>query len=46
MLYPDPQFVTTLQKVIEFIGTFAFAVSGIRLAATKHFDWFGGFVCG
>jgi uncharacterized membrane protein YeiH len=46
MLYPDPQFVSTLQKVIEFIGTFAFAVSGIRLAATKHFDWFGGFVCG
>ena len=46
MLYPDPHFVLTLQKVIEFIGTFAFAISGIRLAATKHFDWFGGFVCG
>ncbi len=42
----DPEFVTTLQRVIEFIGTFAFAISGIRLAASKHYDWFGGFVCG
>ena len=24
----------------------AFAISGIRHAAAKHFDWFGGFVCG
>ena len=36
----------TLQRVIEFIGTFAFALSGIRLAASKHYDWLGGFVCG
>ena len=36
----------TLQVVIEFIGTFAFAISGIRQAAAKKFDWFGGFVCG
>ena len=35
-----------LQSVIEFIGTFAFALSGIRLAASKHYDWLGGFVCG
>lgn len=35
-----------LFKVIEFLGTFAFAISGIRHAAAKHFDWFGGFVCG
>ncbi len=42
----DPEFVITLQRVIEFIGTFAFAISGIRLAASKHYDWFGGFVCG
>ena len=42
----DPEFVQTLQRVIEFIGTFAFAISGIRLAASKHYDWFGGFVCG
>ena len=33
-------------QVIEFMGTFAFAISGIRHAAAKHFDWFGGYVCG
>lgn len=33
-------------NVIEFLGTFAFAISGIRHAAAKRFDWFGGFVCG
>lgn len=36
----------TLFNVIEFLGTFAFAISGIRHAAAKRFDWFGGFVCG
>ena len=35
-----------IQHVIEFLGTFAFAISGIRHAAAKHFDWFGGYVCG
>ena len=34
----DPELVMTLQSVIEFIGTFAFALSGIRLAASKHYD--------
>lgn len=38
--------IVTLQQVIEFLGTFAFAISGIRHAAAKHFDWFGGYVCG
>ncbi len=38
------ELVMTLQSVIEFIGTFAFALSGIRLAASKHYDWLGGFV--
>lgn len=33
-------------RIIEFLGTFAFAISGIRHAAAKHFDWFGGYVCG
>lgn len=42
----DPEFMITLQRVIEFIGTFAFALSGIRLAASKRYDWLGGFVCG
>jgi uncharacterized membrane protein YeiH len=33
-------------RIIEILGTFAFAISGIRHAAAKHFDWFGGYVCG
>lgn len=36
----------TVQLVIEFLGTFAFAISGIRWAASKSFDWFGGYVVG
>ena len=32
--------------IIELLGTFAFAISGIRHAAAKQFDWFGGYVCG
>lgn len=32
--------------IIEFIGTFAFAISGIRLASAKKFDWFGALVVG
>lgn len=39
-------FYGTLQTTIEVLGTLAFAISGIRHAAAKHFDWFGGFVCG
>lgn len=35
-----------IQHLVEFLGTFAFAISGIRHAAAKHFDWFGGYVCG
>ncbi|HCN53551.1 MAG: trimeric intracellular cation channel family protein [Prevotella sp.] len=46
MFYQDPDFVKTVQEIIEFLGTFAFAISGIRHAASRHFDWFGGFVCG
>lgn len=38
--------MNTVQLVIEFLGTFAFAISGIRLAALKKFDWFGGYVVG
>jgi len=37
---------STLFLVLEFTGTFAFAISGIRHAAAKRFDWFGGYVCG
>ncbi len=35
-----------LIDIIEFLGTFAFAISGIRLASAKRFDWFGAFVIG
>lgn len=35
-----------IREIIEFLGTFAFAISGIRHAAAKHYDWFGGYVCG
>ena len=46
MQYTDLELIRTIQKIIEFLGTFAFAISGIRHAAAKHFDWFGGYVCG
>jgi uncharacterized membrane protein YeiH len=32
--------------LIDYIGTFAFAISGIRMAAAKKFDWFGAYVVG
>ena len=32
--------------LIDYIGTFAFAISGIRLAAAKNFDIFGAYVVG
>ena len=35
-----------LIRIIELLGTFAFAISGIRHAVAKHFDWFGGYICG
>ncbi|KXB74289.1 hypothetical protein HMPREF1860_02085 [Prevotella amnii] len=46
IIYNDQHLVATLQHLLEFLGTFAFAISGIRHAAAKHFDWFGGYVCG
>ena len=35
-----------ITDIIEYVGTFAFAISGIRLASAKKFDWFGAFVVG
>lgn len=32
--------------IIEMIGTLAAAISGIRLAAAKKFDWFGAYTVG
>ncbi len=36
----------TFLFIIEVLGTVAFAISGIRLAARKHFDWFGAYTVG
>lgn len=36
----------TFVDIIDYLGTFAFALSGIRLASAKKFDWFGAFIVG
>lgn len=36
----------TFLFIIEVVGTVAFAISGIRLAAAKNFDWFGAYIVG
>lgn len=36
----------TFSFILEVIGTVAAAISGIRLAATKNFDWFGAYTVG
>lgn len=46
MSYDAPSLLESVQQVIEILGTLAFAISGIRHAAARHYDWFGGFVCG
>lgn len=46
MTFPTGDFPLLLMKVLEIVGTFAFAISGIRHAAGKKFDLFGGYVCG
>lgn len=33
-------------QILDFIGTLAFAISGTRLAAAKHFDLFGAYIVG
>ena len=38
--------IPTSFVVIEFIGTLAAAISGIRLASAKKFDWFGAYIVG
>jgi len=37
-----PSFIS----ILEFLGTFAFAISGIRLASGKQIDWFGAYIIG
>ena len=36
----------TFLFLAEMVGTIACAISGIRLAAAKNFDWFGAYVVG
>ena len=38
--------VINMIDIIDAIGVFAFAISGIRMAANKGFDLFGAFVVG
>lgn len=33
-------------NIIDYLGTFAFAISGIRLSSAKRFDLFGAFIVG
>ena len=40
------QWTMDFLTIIDYIGTFAFAISGIRLASAKRFDWFGAYVVG
>lgn len=46
MVLADHSLNTIFLTVIESLGTLAFAISGIRLAAAKQFDWFGAYVVG
>ncbi len=32
--------------ILDLLGTFAFAISGIRLASNKQLDWFGAYIIG
>ncbi len=35
-----------LTAVLDLLGIFAFAISGIRLASVKNMDWFGAYIIG
>lgn len=38
--------IMTFTLLIDYIGTFAFAISGIRRSSAKHFDLFGAYIVG
>lgn len=38
--------LTPFMTVLEYVGTFAAAISGVRLASVKKFDLFGAYVIG
>lgn len=35
-----------ITTILDLLGTFAFAISGIRLASGKQIDWFGAYIIG
>jgi len=35
-----------LTVILDLLGTFAFAISGIRMASGKEIDWFGAYIIG
>lgn len=37
---------TTFTTLLDFLGTFTFAISGIRLASGRQIDWFGAYIIG
>lgn len=37
---------SNITVILDLIGTFAFAVSGIRMASGKQIDWFGAYIIG
>ncbi len=37
---------SNITVILDLIGTFAFAISGIRMASGKQIDWFGAFIIG
>ncbi len=39
-------FQLNLTTLLDLLGTFAFAISGIRLASGKQIDWFGAYIIG
>ena len=36
----------TFEFILEIVATVFYAISGIRLAAVKKFDWFGAYSIG
>ena len=38
--------VPSFAQILDFVGSFAFAISGIRLASGRKFDVFGAYVVG
>ncbi len=47
MHLPIPEHsITEFIRWADYLGTFAFAISGTRLAAAHRFDWFGAYVVG